>query len=226
MLPCSEFFAHVVLIFVCGLNLSWDYFWSVWVIWTLVCGSIFTERFYICPGWVSQGFNVSTMNLHRNLSVQHHVDSAPLGLGAHQPWWLPWEVLSVPLQRGQDLCWSLCPIITLHVGLRPHLWFSWGFYDSSPLLLRTATKSALHQNSAAPTCRLWVPLWTFGNWKFPFLPFEFGLKKKIIIVYPVSLFGKGKEDLWLHRQHRWNWKSDVCSLWAFSLYESFYFFIV
>lgn len=78
MSPCSEFFSHVVLIFACGFILSWRYFWSVWVLYAPVCGSIFTEKFYICHGWVSQDFHLSKMNFHSNLSVYYsfglHID--------------------------------------------------------------------------------------------------------------------------------------------------------
>lgn len=97
ILSCNELFSHVILILACGLSLIWDYFWSAWVIGTLVCGSIFTERFYICHGWVSQGFYLSRMSFHSILSVW---DSSAmwsvfglrvhmwhrLGLGACQTW--------------------------------------------------------------------------------------------------------------------------------------------
>lgn len=178
---CSDFCSLVVLIFACGLILSWDYFWSMWVLCAVFGGNIFTEKFYIYHGWMSEGFHLSKTNFHSNWSVWDpntmwivFIWTPYLGVAQARAWGPITHLmflcfLSSPLgkslisliQRGQGLWRSLCSSIIFPRGSRPHLWFLWGFYDSSTLLLALAAKSAIPQDSGTFAHVLWVPLWFF-----------------------------------------------------------------
>lgn len=195
MSPCSEFCFHTVLIFACGLILSWDYFWSVWVICAVFGGNIVTEKFYIYRGWVFQDFHLSKTNFHSSWSVWDPNPTwivfiwTPYLHVVQTRAWGPTTYLmllcfsSSPLgkppisliQRGQGLWRSLCSSITFPRGPKPHLWFLWGLDDSSTLLLALAAKSAISWDSDTFAHTWWVPLWVFlVSRDFPSV-FEFGL---------------------------------------------------
>ena len=145
----------------------------------LACGSIFTERFYICPGWVSPGFRLSRVTFHSYLLVwdsgpmwivfiwtpylyvaqirtyrPHRLDAALL---LTQP---PWEALSFPFHKAGRAYVEVLASHFIWTGyhLHYHLWWSLGFYDSDPSLLGPVSKSAILQGSAALSRVVWVPL--------------------------------------------------------------------
>lgn len=210
-LSCNELFSHVILILACVLSLIWDYFWSAWVICTLVCGSIFTERFYICHRWVSQGFYLSRMNFHSVFSVwDSNTMWSVFGLCVHM-WhrlrrgparpdaslilfWPPWEVLPFLLHKGGGFyveVYALTSYFMWAQGFSSD--FHGGFYDSSPLLFGCANKSATPRTllPSFMCYEFFCGILVTGNVSFCHLNITFFS----IVVYPDLCFLKGKKIL-------------------------------